>query len=227
MASILFGLVVVDARGKLGGHVFTKVRSGNTLRTKSMPTNPRTPRQQTMRAALGTLSSNWRALTASQRLTWINSVNNFVRTNVFGVAYAPSGKNLYVSLNQNLANVGASPIVDAPIPQSVIAPNVSEMAITLSGSSIEFTFDTGAAGQSLLISATRPVSPGKYYMDNEFRIVDTYDQTTASAVNIWAAYVAIFGIPTLEQKIFLKVVPVNETSGQTGVIEMTNALVEV
>jgi len=37
-----FGAIVVDGRGKIGGHVASKNRGGAYLRTKVTPSNPQT-----------------------------------------------------------------------------------------------------------------------------------------------------------------------------------------
>lgn len=50
MALIKFGMMMTDARGKLGGHVFTKARNGATIRTKVSPANPQTSAQSLSRS---------------------------------------------------------------------------------------------------------------------------------------------------------------------------------
>ena len=98
MARIKFGMMMTDARGKLGGHVFTKARSGATVRTKTSPTNPQTSAQGAVRSTFGALSQSWRNLSEEQRIAWNSKASTVGKTNIFGDSYYPSGKNLYVAM---------------------------------------------------------------------------------------------------------------------------------
>jgi len=48
----LFGAIVVDGRGKLGGHVASKNRHGSYFRTKVSPSQPASQYSANVRAAL-------------------------------------------------------------------------------------------------------------------------------------------------------------------------------
>lgn len=60
------GFGAVDGRGKIGGHVASKNRSGAYARIKVTPVNPQTTFQQVARNLLTSLSQGWRALTQAQ-----------------------------------------------------------------------------------------------------------------------------------------------------------------
>jgi hypothetical protein len=70
MAKINFGQTVNDARGKLGGTVFSKNKSGAYTRRKVTPANPRTVAQSRVRNFFGTLKL--RACGQPMRLTCSN-----------------------------------------------------------------------------------------------------------------------------------------------------------
>ena len=114
MARIKFGMMMTDARGKLGGHVFTKAKSGATIRTKVTPLNPKTSAQSEARSALGANSQAWRTLSETQRLAWNSAAQEVSKTNAFGDTYFPSGKNYFTAVNNNLRNVGSQILVDPP-----------------------------------------------------------------------------------------------------------------
>jgi len=59
MAKIQFSAVVGDARGKVGGNVFTKGRSGAVLRTKVSPVQPRSSFQRAVRSGFTAESKAW------------------------------------------------------------------------------------------------------------------------------------------------------------------------
>ena len=66
MARIKFGMMMTDARGKLGGQVFTKTRSGATVRTKVTPVNLKSSAQALVRNRFGSLSQGWRGLSEEE-----------------------------------------------------------------------------------------------------------------------------------------------------------------
>src|SRR5688572_29912338 len=67
VAKISFGVIVTNARGKVGGGVFTKSRSGDVLRRRVVPSNPQTGPQTAVRSYLSDISAEWRQLTQAQR----------------------------------------------------------------------------------------------------------------------------------------------------------------
>src|SRR3546814_20356183 len=67
MAKVKFGALMTDARGKLGGHVFSKNRAGSYLRTKVTPVNPQTSYQTSVRALFGAISPQWSGLSQAVR----------------------------------------------------------------------------------------------------------------------------------------------------------------
>src|SRR5690606_26146133 len=99
MAKIKFGMMMTDARGKLGGQVFSKNRGGSYIRTKVTPSNPRSSFQQAIRTLLSGFSQAWSSLTANQRSAWNGAVSNWSKTDIFGDIKNPTGKNLFVRLN--------------------------------------------------------------------------------------------------------------------------------
>ena len=81
---IKWGALVVDGSGKLGGHVASKNKGGNYLRTKVTPANPQTAAQSNVRSVFATISSGWSSLTEAQRLSFADKVSEYSKTNIFG-----------------------------------------------------------------------------------------------------------------------------------------------
>ena len=96
---VKFGAIVVDGRGKIGGHVASKNRGGAYFRTKVTPTNPNSTAQAGVRNRMTSLAQGWRGLSASARLSWNNAVGDFAKTDIFGDIKQPSGINLFPTLN--------------------------------------------------------------------------------------------------------------------------------
>ena len=84
MARIKFGMMMTDARGKLGGQVFSKNRSGAYVRTKVTPSNPRSMAQMSSRSILGSLSVMWNSLTLEKVSAWNAATADWQKTDIFG-----------------------------------------------------------------------------------------------------------------------------------------------
>lgn len=227
MAKIKLSAVVSEMRGKLNGSVFSKNRGGAYLRTKVTPVNPQTISQGNVRARLTTFSQAWRSLTAAQITAWNNAVSNFTGTDIFGDIKTPSGINLYNKLNLNLAAAGQSPINNPPLPVGV--GYFSELTVSAQASIDElladFTALGASAGQTIIVQATKGVSPGKNFVKSEYRQITTLAGTTASPVDIGAAYVLKFGSMIEGQKVFIRCAFVDNTTGVSGQYTSANTVV--
>jgi hypothetical protein len=227
MALIKFGMMMTDARGKLGGQVFTKTRSGATVRTKVTPTNPQTAAQQRARSILSNLSSNWRGLDPEQRAGWNSGVDQFTRSNVFGDRYAPSGKNLFVGLNANLALVGITMLVTLPALVDVPSVIIDQIEISTLASEITISYDNLAPGASfsLVYQASRPMSQGRYNFSGAYAtFFSAVGNAYPSASDLWDAYIDKFGAPSLGQKVAFKVFVIANASGQKSVESVGTAI---
>lgn len=213
-----WGAIVVDGRGKIGGHVASKNRSGSYFRTKVSPVNPQSSFQSAVRAIFTTLSQAWRSLSTAQIAAWNAAVDNFKGTNVFGDIKTPSGMNVFMRLNQNIVNVGGSQI-NVP-PTDLSSPDGTEFTATsdVSDTEVELTWASGAVPASTVrvVEATPPVSPGVSFVKNQFRVIANIAAAAVSPQDVWADYVAKFGAPVAGQKIIVRMKDVSLTTGLTS-----------
>lgn len=215
---IKFGSLVTDGRGKIGGHVASKNRGGAYLRTKVTPSNPQTVAQSLVRGILTFFAQAWRSLTEAQRTAWNEAVDSFTSTDIFGDIKKPSGENLYVKLNANLAEAQLPSINTPPLPAEVIPPGPSSGAAAQTGQSFDVNFQTSPvpANTRFIVKATEQMSPGINYMKGRYRTVQILQTGNASPFDISAAYIAKFGALVAGQKIGIEITPINETTGQKG-----------
>ena len=216
MAKIKFGMMMTDARGKLGGQVFSKNRAGSYVRTKTTPVNPQTAAQMASRQLLGSLSAGWNSLTASAIAAWNGAVDSWKSTDIFGDIKVPTGKNLYTALNKNSRGAGGAPI---PVPpeKMELAPIASvgaELAIT--AETLTLTIGTIPANHILQVWATPAVSEGVSYVKNKLRVISNVQTGAVDKGALYAAYVDKFGAPVVGQKIYVGVRYIG-TNGQAGV----------
>lgn len=216
MSKIKWGAIVVDGRGKLGGHVFTKTRSGATMRTKVTPVNPQSQAQASARSRLGGNSMAWRHLTEAQREAWNSKASESGRTNVFGDQYFPTGKNLFTSVNNNLLLIEQDSLVTPITP--VALPFIVEMHPTVTVATTSILLNIGAEGNvnnsTLVIEATAGFSPGKFNFDGSYRkIMISADGEIPLAPAVWGAYVAKFGVPIVGTKIGFRCYYIEQDAG--------------
>jgi hypothetical protein len=223
---IKWGALVVDGRGKIGGHVASKNRASAYLRTKVTPVNPQTSYQLGVRNRFTTYSQAWSGLTPAERASWNAAVNDFARTNVFGDTVNPTGFNLYQRLNNNLVTCGQSAITTPPLPSSVGEVVASSLTAETGTQSLSLVLAANVpANTSVKVFATAPQSPGKSFVKSQYRLITVLAAAATTPVNLLTAYQAKFGSTgSTGQKIFVKTVAVNDTTGQEGTPSEVSAI---
>jgi len=217
-AKIKFGMMMTDARGKLGGQVFSKNRAGAYIRTKVTPVNPQTSFQALVRSFFTAITTGWRLLTVLQRDAFQAAVSNWTTTDIFGDSKTPSGFQLYTKLNSNLLNAGQVAISSPPLPASIpvftidtFLNSVTAGDMEIDGSNFPVPID-----HVLIVEATPPLSPGKFFAKSEFAKIAVAGAATAGPYVIVGNYNAKYGARILGQKIFVRAKLVNTTTGQAG-----------
>ena len=100
MALIQLGGGILDARGSIGGQVFSRNRFGNYIRARITPVNPASSRQNTIRASIQSLAQRWSTvLTQLQRDGWEVYAAAIVRQNKLGAQIKLTGFNHYIRSN--------------------------------------------------------------------------------------------------------------------------------
>lgn len=218
MKVIFSGVAMVDGRGKLNGSVASKNKGGAYVRTKVTPVNPQTTSQQNARNRLSTASQAWRGLTEDQRQGWIEAAPNFPYTDIFGNSKSLSGFQLYVKLNANLALIGEAAIDDAPAPVAIPQLELTSVTADDSANTVIIAGTTPVpADFAMVVMATGNVSPGKSFVKNLFRFVSAEPAAGTSPFDVSAEWTALFGDPSLGNKVFVKCFYISTTTGQAGI----------
>src|SRR4030066_216535 len=228
-AKIKFGMMMTDARGKLGGQVFSKNKGGAYVRTKVTPANPQTSYQLAVRAALASISQSWKGLVQASRDAWNGAVGNFKITDIFGDVKILSGSQLYTKLNLNLTNAGQALITTPPLPQGAQTVTIDSVASDNSSNTVIIT--AGGAvpvGHTALVFATPAVSPGREFLKNEYRLIEAVAGGTVSPYAVSAAYNSKFGaVGAVGQRVGVKVLFVRNATGEASLGGAANSLIVV
>lgn len=210
--------LVEELRGKFGQSVAATGRGGSYFRARVIPFNPKSDSQLAARSRLTTYSQAWAGLTENQRTQWNDAVDSWKNTDVFGVKLTPSGFNLYVALNSNLSVIGGTPLT---VPPAIVAvPTVTVPVVTQvhSGATVfDVAEATVPAGCDLILEATEPMSQGRNSAGSKYRIITVINGGTSMPFTATTVYATKFGGPGLAgQKVFMRVTPIENTTGKRG-----------
>lgn len=221
---IKWGALVVDGRGKLGGHVAAQNRGGSYLRTKVTPSNPQSTFQTGVRNLFGNISAGWSTLTASQRAAWNSAVDDWKRTNIFGDLKIPSGKALYQRLNQQAQVVGYSALDTPPAKEDIPDSNVVVVAIDTTAQTITPTGLYNGTDATVQYFSSGVVSAGTSFVKNLMRVFGHSNGAAFHPSTAYTHYVIRFGAPTPGEKIFIGFKIVLPT-GQASPMQVVEAIV--
>lgn len=214
---IKFGAIVTDGRNKIGGHVASKNKAGNYLKTKSTPTNPSTTYQSAVRQNFGSLAQSWRGLTQVQRDSWISGAPNFPYTDIFGDTKILSGFSLYMQLNSNLNSVGATLLETCPSAASVSGATINSVEMTTNTTmSVDFLPAPVPAGHAFVLSATPILTDGRAFSKSQIRQIHVLPAATATAFNANNYWTGRFGEFLGTSKIYFGLHSVLLATGQVS-----------
>lgn len=134
MAIIKYGPVIADARGSVGGTVFSRNAAGAYMKQRTVPVYPGYDKQIAIAALLSTVISNWKNdLTTAQRNDWNALAAITSLPNKLGEQFSPSGLNLFVRANMLLDLTGQVHVTTPPVAAVIPAPQLTLAWTTLVG----------------------------------------------------------------------------------------------
>jgi hypothetical protein len=222
MAKIKFGMMMTDARGKLGGQVFSKNRSCAYVRTKVTPVNPQTSFQSSVRALFGSISQQWSGLSQATRDAWDGAVNDWQTTNIFGDLVNPTGKALFQRLNNQAQVVGLAAVTTPPAKLVMPDDIVTAASFDVTIPEIDLTGVNAEATTRVALYATAPLSQGTKFVKNRLRLIYAAAGNAFSGSATGDAYIAKFGIPLAGANVYVGVKYVL-ANGQASPLQIVKA----
>lgn len=188
--------------GSQAGTTASHNRFGQYLRTRAIPVNPASTQQGLARARLGVAAAAWRALTDAQRAGWRDLGLSMTRTDSLGSSYTLTGVQAFVSVNSSNAAAGNAQVSDAPAlvtPSSLLTATIT---LTAAAFSIAYTATPLGAGARLFTFVSPQRSAGRAF-ESDYRLLAVSAAAAASPADVYAAYVAKFGVPIVTNRVFL------------------------
>jgi len=157
--------------GSIGGATYSHNRGGAYIRKRSVPVNPNTAKQQTIRTQMATVSGEWAGLTDNQRTLWTDwaEVNPIIDT--LGQSIILSGQSAFVMLNTRLVNSAQASLQVPPVGTGPDQLGTVTVTATAPGTvSIAYTGTVLGAGEKMMVWQTLPATAGRNPNLNQARV---------------------------------------------------------
>jgi hypothetical protein len=198
-------IIDVPQSGSIGSRTSSHNSSGQYVRQRTNPTQPRTVGQMAARARLGTLAAAWRGLTALQIAAWQAFAKSFTVTNSIGTAINLTGTQCFVKVNAVNLLLGRTSVVIPPALPAFVACQVTGIAVVSGTPAFTLTGVTTTAPTTHMYFASPACSPGVSF-NARFAFLGGNATYTAGSFALETLYAAKFGVPILGKKYFLKIV---------------------
>lgn len=187
--------------GSQQGTTWSRNRFGQYQRSRATPVNPNSTQQGVVRARMSANAASWRALTAAQRAGWAGLGLSMTRTDSLGQTYTFNGFMAYCSINNNNVAAGNAVVSDAPALVTPSALLTATITLTAAALSIAYTTTPLSAGSRLFSFNGPQRSAGRAY-EGDYRLLAVSAAAAASPANLYAAFVAKWGVPIVGNRVF-------------------------
>ena len=153
--------------GARGDEVASRNRSGQFLRKRVSPKNPRTAAQRRVRKYMRTFSRLWNKITEPQRTAWCADACNVLSRPKLGKPRPLDGQKFFNKINTVLAICGHEPLLEPP-PRPEFGPNpVIALAATNGPGGIDLMLSLSQTPtEDIMLFASPPCNAGRSYCSN-------------------------------------------------------------
>lgn len=210
MALVKFGGGIVKMSGSLAGNTFARNRSGDYVRSWKNPVNPRSTRQEAIRAIVSYLAEYWHTtLDDAERAGWKAYADAVSMLNKLGDSINLTGFNHFIRSNAAILTMGETLIETAPTELSLPEkdPTLGCSAEGIAAQTFTFTCDTvgfapnGESKLGILLYQGLPQLATRNFFAGPYRYMDYIDATEGAAGT--GTYAAAFPF-AVGQKIFFR-----------------------
>jgi hypothetical protein len=153
--------------GARGDEVASRNRSGQFLRQRVSPKNPRTAAQRRVRKYMRTFSQLWSKITEPQRAAWCAGACEVLSQPKLGKPRPLDGQKFFNKINTVLAICGYEPLLEPP-PRPEFGPNpVIALAATNGPGEIALMLSLSETpAEDIMLFASPPCNAGRSYCSN-------------------------------------------------------------
>lgn len=197
-----FGAIVTSGSGKLGGQMFSQTPSGVVMKNIGSYNTTSSPLQKKHRIITMNIMSMFSQITDERRALWDLAALRYSKIDVFGAKKSFNGFQLFNRINQSRLQNNES-LISEPLPFHLptFPQPVQVYAVKYNLVLISNLFNSD---DIIEIYATAPLSSGKSSVKKRMRYVTSVTSAQlATGVDIYTAYVELFGVPVVGTNIHI------------------------
>jgi hypothetical protein len=182
-------------KGSISGTTYQQSPFGTVLRNRTVPVNPNSPKQVSIRASLGALSYLWTTLlSAAQRQGWEDYAAATPIVDRFGSTIIVRGRQMYMRTNMILLYVTGSPISDAPSTPGVGPATLLDITgDTTDGIVLNTNPGVSVVGDLCSLGISVPVNQSRNFYKAPFTFAASVISTTTFPFEIKPAAEVVIG----------------------------------
>ena len=209
-------------KGSIGSQTYQAGPYGQIIRSRTVPVNPNTPAQASIRALMAFYSQYWNdSLSAAQRDGWAAYAVATPLPNRFGESRNIGGRQMFLRQAITLTAMTGAPADDAPALPGVPAVPALTFGVSIAtGFEVTTVAPALTANDYLTIQASVPMNPSRNYYSGPWRAVNTLNFLTT-----YPATIALPIAPVAGQRYFLRYRIANLTGKVSSFVQGTFDLV--
>ena len=199
MASVKYGTIVTELKGKLGGQVFQKCGQSLSLRSNPTHRTPQSSQALKARQDVTRLASYWRSLTQAQKDSYTTNAASFPTVDKFGNPIVLTGYQLFFMLSKRLLLVPTDPIDNCV---AYNPPGISDIdfdPFSIGSTSFDLLFNNPILStEVVLLYATDLVPFTRYISSPKYTFVTIIQDDAEEGDNYYTDLVNHFSTPPVE-----------------------------
>jgi len=215
MALFTPGPLAGQVSGRVGSSVFSHNRGGTYIRNGTIPKKVLSPAAIAAKARLTTLSRQWQAIAADDRMAWTTWAATNPITNRLGGKTVLAPHMAYMQLNARLnlggfAEISLPPITPAPAPLT----SLSLACAAGAGTAVLTTAPTPVgATLALWVEAAVVDLPSQTYLENIWKTIEVSSINQATGMDVAATLENRFGSMMEGQIVHVRVSVIDSLTG--------------
>jgi len=233
MARIIYGPIITDIKGSIGGMTFQKNGSGTIARLKPRKTKTNTQKQRDQQPRLKEVQAAWNTLTLVNKILW----NDFAAINkkigLDGQEKTLTGYQWFLTINENRLLFDDS-ILSVPPAYEIVNP-INNINLSFEGGYLNINFNTTLNGTLYYVGeySSFVVNSISKFDFNKNRLVGKIDQSyNYAAINLnnpangnWSTYFNSDFPPALGNKPFYLTVYIRIIKRSSGISSLAYATI--
>ena len=214
MALIKWSGLISEFKGKLNGSIFSNPTYGAQVRNRKSCKGKESTIWGIRKSILGQIASQWKGLTVLEQGTFISRTALYPYVNKFGDSVAPSGYQLYCTLNLNRNLIGQAELTTCLDPAVEISFGTFDLIVGAIGE-LEFNYTSPSNADVIAcFYVTAPQQRSIYSIPPAMAFIAIQSGSSASPFNIDGPLADKYGAVVDDQKYFWRVEIIDSTTGQ-------------